>query len=160
MKYKRRIHEPAPRSVISSGRSVKDTYMLDIAPNGDEKLVKTGTVDLQEEIDSHVGLCDVKKIVERFTMSGEMDKLMANGSYVDFTGMPKNLAEVHALLGKSRECFDRLKPEIKNQFESFEDFLSNFGTVTGAKSFLERFSEKHEKPEIKEVDSNETFEQK
>ena len=149
MKYNKRIHEPAPRSVTPAGRTEKDTFMLELLPNGEKKLVKTGTTNIQAEINSHVDLCDVKKIIERFTLSGEADRLSAKAGYVDLTQMPKNLAETLEVVKKGKSLFETLKPEIKQNFGSYEDFLANFANAGTANAFLLQYaSPKNDKDEV------------
>lgn len=157
MKYKKRIFEPADRAIISSGRIEKDKYILDIAPNGSKKLIKNGVQMIDDEIQSHAHLCDVKEIVKRFTMSGEADKLVARGAYVDLTQMPKNLAEVHSILNKGKSVFDNLPKELQGQFASYDDFLANFGSLESINAFLDTYIKKDEQSVTdKEVKSDET----
>lgn len=153
MKYRKRPIPPYESKPISSGRSVKDTYMLDIAPNGEQKLVKTGTMDIQQEINSHRDLCDVKSIIDRFTMSGDLDKLQAKGAYVDFSEMPKNLAEVHALMRKSEDIYNGLSAELKSQYPTYEKFMMNFVSVESMYNFVHSHSKKDNVTK-KEVDVN------
>lgn len=149
MKYLNNPFAPAPRTYINPGRTEKDTYMLEVAPNGEKKLIKTGTQQIQTEINSHRDLCDVKSIIERFTLSGEADKLSAKGSYVDLTDMPKNLAETFEIVKKGKSLYETLKPEIRKNFASYEDFLSNFANAGTAQAFLKAYaSPKEEKKEV------------
>lgn len=158
MKYKNNPFTPAPRAITNAGRHEKDTYMLEVAPNGEKKLIKTGVQNIQEEINSHQSLCDVKSIIERFTLSGESDKLRANGSYVDLTQMPKNLAETYEIVRKGKTLYDTLKPEIRKNFASYEDFLSNFANAGTAEAFLKAYASP--KNEVKENVTNAETEQK
>lgn len=158
MKYNSRIHEPAPRAITPAGRKEKDTYMLEILPNGEKNLVKTGTMNIQSEIDSHVDLCDVKKIIERFTLSGDADRLAAKPGFVDLTQMPKNLAETLEVVKRGKSLFDDLKPEIKQNFGSYEDFLSNFANAGTAMAFMEQYA--RPKKEVKEEAVDAETEQK
>ena len=154
MKYTKRPIPPFESKPISSGRTVKDVYTLDIAPNGEQKLVKTGTVDIQAEINSHRNLCDVKSIIDRFTTSGELDKLHARGAYVDLTEMPRNLAEVHALLRKSEDIYNGMTDEMKSQYPTYEKFMANFVSLESMNSFLRKYASA---PNVtkKEVEQNE-----
>ena len=149
MKYQNNPYTPASRTFINPGRTEKDTYMLEIAPNGEKKLIKTGVQQIQSEINSHRDLCDVKSIVERFTLSGEADKLSAKGNFVDLTELPKNLAETFDIVKKGKSLFESLKPEIKQYFGSYEDFLANFANAGTANAFLLKYATpKNDKQEV------------
>lgn len=149
MKYRTRPVPPTEPKYISSGRREKDTYTLDIAPNGDKKLVKTGTTDIQKEIDSHRDLCDVKSIIERLTMSGEMDKLQARGAYVDLSVLPKNLAEMHDLIHKTEAAYANLPDNVKKDFPTYEAFMQNFANVTTIQQFMTAYQSTTKKEEVK-----------
>ena len=120
------------------GDTMKDVYELDISPNGEKKLICTGTVDINEQINAHKDSCDLKTILERHNMMGTLDSLAhseGNG-IVDLTRVPNNLHEVKKLLDNADKIYNNLKPEVKAKYETLEDFLSVFGSVGTLRTFL------------------------
>lgn len=103
-----------PRTKLNPGNPIKDVYILDVAPNGEKKLVKKETVNTDDLIQSHKDECDIKAIIARHSMMGTEAQLGDHGGmYVDLSNMPKNLMEIHQVLSNARTVFDALSPDVK-----------------------------------------------
>lgn len=139
--------------VQPSGETVRDKYVLDVSPNGEEKLILSGTVDIQEEINSHRDACDLAKILEKHEMLGTLSTLAHSGNgVVDLTKIPCNLHDMKKLLDKSEELFNNLKPEVKAKYENFETFLSVFGSASAMQSFVLQNEQKNVHHELQKDD--------
>lgn len=151
MRYSKPINSFPHNFVQPSGEIVRDTFTLDISPNGDQKLILSGSYDVQEQINSHRESCDLSKILEKHEMMGTLGLLAHNAKngVVDTTTIPTNLHEMKKLLDKANIAFDNLKPEVKNNYENLEEFLSVFGSVSSLQSFLQQNS-KSELPHVAE----------
>lgn len=129
---------PAAHNVVCCpGEKIKDRYVLDVSPNGEEKLICVGSIDISEEINSHRSACDLATILQRHEMMGTLGTLSHTGhGLVDLTGIPNNLQEMKMYLDKADKLYNSLKPEVKEKFENIEAFLSVFGSVPALHSFL------------------------
>lgn len=90
------------------GKLNKDTMQIELMPDGEK--------NLYAEIQSWKDSVDINKIVDRYR-SGEIDILnQVQGTYGDFAGVPKDLAEAIAIAENGKQVFARLPIEVKERF--------------------------------------------
>lgn len=110
-----------------------------LKPRYDEKgrieLVGAGKVNIYDEIQSHKDSCDIYKILKRFTEGDNTVLSKVQGSYGDFTAMPKTFAEALNTVRHAEEVFNSLPLETRQQFNcSFEQWISSAQSPEFAKS--------------------------
>lgn len=111
------------------GEQYKTEYVGHYTSDGVLELEKTGEYDFQEKIQADKYACDINAIVARFKAGDESVLSRVQGSYGDFSKLPKTYAEVLNLSLKAKADFDRLPVEYKNKFNnSFEQFMSSLGS--------------------------------
>lgn len=139
LRYNRALDSrPFESKKQSSGDKLRKKYVLDVAPDGTEKLVEVGDVDIQAEIDSHASACDLKTIIARHEMLGTIEQLaQGNGGIIDLTKLPGNLHEVKKIISKAELAYDALKPELKKKYPTMDDFLANFASVNALQAFIQ-----------------------
>lgn len=119
------------------GSPVKTLYSPIVNDDGTIDLVESGKENLQEYIDSFADECDINVIVQRFA-SGEVGVLnQREGTYGDFTKMPKTFAEMLQLQIDSKKYFDGLPVEIK---QMFNNDCNQFFAQTGTKEWFDIMS--------------------
>lgn len=111
-----------------SGDNMKDVYEYQEI-DGKKTLVKTGKVDIQEEIESFAKSCDIGNILARFA-NGEVDLLNASpGFYGDVRDMPKNYADYYSRVKEADKIFYNLPEDLRDKFNnSPEEFFRSFGS--------------------------------
>ncbi len=115
--------------ISEPGEQYKTEYVGHYTTDGVLELEKTGEYDFQERIQADKYACDINAIVARFRAGDESVLSRVQGSYGDFTGLPKTYAEVLNLSLKAKADFDRLPVEYKQKFNnSFEEFMSGLGS--------------------------------
>lgn len=111
------------------GEQYKSEFVGHYTSDGVLELEKTGEYDLQERIQADKYACDINSIVARFRAGDESVLSRVQGSFGDFTGLPKTYAEVLNLSLKAKSDFDSLPIEYKQKFNnSFEEFMSGLGS--------------------------------
>lgn len=116
----------------SSGDRYKTEYQPVYDSRGVWHLEESGKTDLYLDIQSHASSCDLNVIMARYR-NGETDVLQqVQGTYGDFTGIPKNYAELMNAKLEAERLFMSLAPEIREQYNnSVEQFMSEIGTKEG-----------------------------
>lgn len=114
---RRRIRQP-----VGSGEVV--TYTPKLSDAGDFELVETGKRDLYGEIQSHRDSCDIYVLLNRY-QKGDLEALSrVQGSYGDFTEMPKTFAEVLNAMIAGEQMFNSLPLHVRQKFDfSLEKFM-------------------------------------
>lgn len=84
---------------------------------------ENGKVNIQEQIDSYRDTCDIYKIIDKYTATGDIALLnQRKGVFVDITGFPDDsniLTEIDSLIAKKQEealqaaAAVKVKPEDK-----------------------------------------------
>lgn len=132
---------PFARTADSSpvGSKMRDQFIAKTDDDGNRRLVKTGEVNVYEQIQSFALDCDLKRIIERCQMTGDFTALLQRPQplFMDCTEMPRDLMAAHAAMESAKEAYNSLTAKQKQQFEGFEGFLSQFKTVEGIKAFID-----------------------
>lgn len=112
------------RIVQAPGNGEKLTYVPKLSDSGDFDLVESGKVDLYGEIQSHRDSCDIYVLLNRY-QNGDLEALSrVQGSYGDFTQMPKTFAEALNAMIAGEQMFNSLPLEIRQKFDfSLEKFM-------------------------------------
>lgn len=132
---------PFARMADSSpvGSKTRDQFIAKTDDDGNRRLVKTGEVNVYEQIQSFALDCDLKRIIERCQMTGDFTALLQRPQplFMDCTDMPQDLMAAHAAMESAKEAYNSLTAKQKQQFEGFEGFLSQFKTAEGIKAFID-----------------------
>lgn len=137
-----------PRIRQLAGCGERILYKSELAPNGEIVLTPSGKEDLYASIQSHKDSCDIHILLARYN-NGDAEALMrVQGSYGDFTQMPKTYAELLNSVIAGRVYFESLPVETRAKFDhNFEKFMmsmdnmENFMDLLGVKRDLEPSSE-------------------
>lgn len=87
-----------------------DTYDFDISKYGEAKIIKTGKVDIYQEIQSHKDTCDLKVVLAEVKATGDMSKLNNKKAvYGDMSNMPTNFVDVQNLVKSTNK---KIKEEL------------------------------------------------
>lgn len=97
--------------------------------NGVMHLEESGRENLYDFIQSHRDSVDIHKLLERFA-SGDVSAFQRReGTYGDFTEMPKTYAELLNTVVNGERTFDSLSREVRERFgNSFHQWLAQAGT--------------------------------
>lgn len=125
------------------GSGEKQLYAPRFTEDGALELVEDGKEDFYGYIQSFAESVDIHKILERF-QAGETDALsQVQGTYGDFTSMPKTYAELLNRVIDGRQWFDELPVEIRANFNhSFTEFMASMDDP----DFLQRMGMQPEAP--------------
>lgn len=127
---------PSGTSIVEKFKRVDDTQ--------GRHLVKVGEEDLYEKIQSFKDSVDLHRILEKCALTGDYTALQrTQGIYGDFSDVP-NFRGLCDNMIKARALYDGLDYDIKKDFSTFNDFLSNFADIDSYKSFVEKYSTKNE----------------
>ncbi|UPW40985.1 internal scaffolding protein [Sigmofec virus UA08Rod_5894] len=121
-----RVYQPA-------GSRVKTLYGPVFDKRGVMQLEEIGKHDLYMEIQSHADSVDIHVILQRFA-AGDVDVLARiQGTYGDFTQMPKTFAEALNTIIAAEQYFDSLPVDTKARFgHSFSQFIASMDSPTFA----------------------------
>lgn len=90
---------------------------------------ENGKVNIQEQIDSYKDTCDIYKIIDRYTASGDMALLnQRKGVFVDITDFPDEssiLTEIDTLIAKKQEEALKAAEAAKKQEEEKKAEVGN-----------------------------------
>lgn len=126
------------RMLSNPGCSMRPIYQAKNDPDGNRRLVKVGERNQTEEIQTFRDSCDLHKIIERCTLTGDYSPLVQRQPiYMDCTQMPHDLMEAHKAMDFAQKVYNNLTNEQKQSYEGFEGFLSVFKTTDGINAFLE-----------------------
>lgn len=82
--------------------------------NGSEiVLVKSGTVDVQERIDSYAPYCDIRYMLTQLRLGDRSVLSPKQPLYGDFSGMPSHPVDAINFISDVQSTFDRLPDETK-----------------------------------------------
>lgn len=110
------------------GRGVRDKMSVVVDSNGSRHLEKVGETNLYEYIQSFKESVDLKQIIERCAMSGDLSMLQRmQGTYGDYVGIPGDLRSLEHLRMGAEDAYNALSDEIKAKL-GFEEFLEGFST--------------------------------
>jgi hypothetical protein len=127
-----------------AGNSVVDTHVLKISDDGREELVKSGSIDLYDMIQSHAESVDINRLIERFSAGDHEALYRRRGVFIDITDMPTNYGAWHKKIHEGMQVFEGLPLEVRREFDfDAGKFFASVGS--------ERFEEVLEKHRQKEV---------
>lgn len=125
------------RCATPSGRGFADKMSVVRCDSGGSCLEKVGESNLHEYIQSFREEVDLKKIIERCMISGDMSMLQrVQGVYMDVTGMPADTRTAHDILNHSRQVYESLDSKVKAHYQGFDDFLEAFANEENFKKFV------------------------
>lgn len=120
--------EDRKRCLAPIGSRIADQMSVVVDSRGHRHLEKVGETDRYAYIQSFKDSVDLKQIIERCALSGDMSILQkVQGTYGDYIGMPGDLRSVEHLRMLAENAYDALSAEIKAKM-SLSDFLECFST--------------------------------
>lgn len=113
----------------SHGERVKKLYAPEYDADGVLHLIENGTESLYDYIQSFKDSTDIHVLLTKY-QNGDVSALSkAQGTYDDFTEMPKTYAEMLNSLIKGKDDFLKLPVEMRARFNhSFEEWISTYGS--------------------------------
>lgn len=88
------------------GEKMRKQYVWGKDEKGNEKLIETEPIDIQEEIESYADECDIKNIVKKASFDPEFAKSLVDSAktdeIVDTTDWPTNIHEYHAMMATAQ----------------------------------------------------------
>lgn len=116
------------RCVAPTGSRIADKMSVVFDDHGHRHLEKVGETDRYAFIQSFKESVDLKQIIERCALSGDMSMLQkVQGTYGDYIGMPGDLRSLENLRMTAEGVYDRLSAELKAKM-SLSEFLESFTT--------------------------------
>lgn len=126
---------------VPSGDRIQKQYIRSLDLKGKPILQEVGETDLQDRINSFRLECDINRIVKR-AAEGDVDILhRTQGAFIDVSGIPNNVHDLHTLIQKSESVYNDLSEDLK-QGRSFEDFLKNVSNFNQLVAFANQSIEK------------------
>lgn len=148
--FRKPFDEDHTRCFTHNGSRFRDKNVLVYDRSGGKHLEKVGEEDLFEIIQSHRDSVDLKKILERCMMTGDVSALnQRQGIYTDTTTLPNNARDYHQILINAEAIYNGLVDDVKESLD-FNSFLETFASPSALRSLIE--SRKAEK----EVEANES----
>lgn len=107
------------------GDPMVNDYESVVDKDGSRHLEIVGQHSLYDEIQAFKDSCDLKKIIEKFQLTGDVSLLQQKqGFYADVTEYPQTMAEMIQLSDYARKIFDSLPVDDKALFNNnIEEFL-------------------------------------
>lgn len=134
----------------NAGSPIKDLFSPIVNEDGTITLEKSGEENITEFINSFAESTDIDSIVRRFT-NGEIGILnQKDGTFGDFTNVPKTYAEFLQKKIDAENVFKKLPLELKDKFDND---INKFLVSAGSNEWFEKLGfineEKSEKVEEK-----------
>ena len=89
-----------------SGEKLRKQYVWTKDEKGQEELLETEPIDIQQEIESYADECDIKNIVRKASFDPQFLKSLSegalNGTEVDITEFPQNIHEYHRMIATAQ----------------------------------------------------------
>lgn len=159
MKFRTQFEREPVKSNVGSREKI--LYGASYDEDGRIVLEEKGRENLYDYIQSHRDSCDIHVLLKRYA-NGEVDVLsQVQGSYGDFTEMPKTYAELLNKINEGETFFNSLPVETRAKFgHSFTQFMASLDSpdlyemLTGKKPVSEEPVVKEpvvEAPIVKEV---------
>lgn len=125
-----RNHYNRYRCISNPGCRFHTLYSGHYDENGTVVLDEKGREDIYEYIQSFKDSCDINVLLKRY-QNGEIDVLArVQGTYGDFTDMPKTYAELLNKLSDGKTLFDSLPLETRAKFgHNFSEFMASIGSA-------------------------------
>lgn len=109
-------HDDLPRIYANPGESVKTIYSPVFDDEGNFDLQPSGQEDLYAFIQSHAESVDIHVILERFARGDVTALSKVQGTYGDFTTVPKTYAELLNSVIQGEQQFMSLPVETRAKF--------------------------------------------
>ncbi len=123
-----RVYQPA-------GSPVKILYGPVFDARGVMSLEEIGKHDLYAEIQSHADSVDIHVILQRFEAGDTSVLSRIQGTYGDFTEMPRTFAEALNTIIAAEQYFDSLPVDVRARFDhSFSQFIASMDSPDFARS--------------------------
>lgn len=116
------------RVPANPGSTVRILYSPKFDEKGVMSLVESGKENLYEFIQSHKESCDIHVILERFARGDVSALERVQGTYGDFSNMPRTYADMLNLVHSAEDAFSNLPVDERAKYgHSFERWLTEFG---------------------------------
>lgn len=120
--------EDCKRCLAPVGSRIADKMSVVVDSCGHRHLEKVGETDRYAYIQSFKDSVDLKQIIERCALSGDMSMLQrVQGTYGDYVGIPGDLRSLENLRMTAEGVYDALSAEIKAKM-TLSEFLESFTT--------------------------------
>lgn len=90
----------------NSGEKFQKQYVWTKDEKGQEVLLETEPIDIQQEIESYSDECDIKSIVRKASFDPQFLKGLSEGAlndtYTDITEFPQNIHEYHRMVATAQ----------------------------------------------------------
>lgn len=138
------------------GCRLVDQYKLSYLDDGTETLEVCGKIDVYEKIQSYRDQTDIKAIIDRCIITGDMREMYKQeGFYADMTIMPKSRVEALKSLAEAKNVWSQLPADVKEKFDNdVSKFFASAFTDEWYKK-LEVMPDKKEVIDVKEGEANE-----
>lgn len=115
------------RVTANPGSTVRVLYSPKFDAKGVMSLVESGKENLYEFIQSHKESCDIHVILERFARGDVSALERVQGTYGDFSNMPRTYADMLNLVHSAEDAFSNLPVDERAKYgHSFERWLVEF----------------------------------
>lgn len=115
------------------GTRIKTLYGPKYDENGVLYLIETGKANLYDEIQSHADSVDIHVLLQRYQQGDVGVLARLQGSYGDFTQMPKTFADALNTMIAAEQYFMGLPKDIRAKFNnSFQQFIAQMDSPTWA----------------------------
>lgn len=113
------------------GSSEKVLYRAQVDKHGTVELIEAGKENLYEFIQSHRDGVDIHVLLQRFQNGDVSVFSRVQGTYGDFTQVPKTYADMLNIVIAGEQYFNALPVEERAKFgHSFEKFIASMGALT------------------------------
>lgn len=111
------LKEDLPQT--NPGERFVDQYKLTYLDDGTETLEVCGKIDVYEKIQSYKDATDIKAIIDRCIITGDMRELYkSEGFYADMTIMPTSRIEALKSLAEAKNVWQQLPADVKEKFDN------------------------------------------
>lgn len=88
------------------GEKLRKQYVWTKNEKGQEELLETAPIDIQQEIESYADECDIKNIVRKASFDPQFLESLSEGAlndtYTDITEWPQNIHEYHRMIATAQ----------------------------------------------------------
>lgn len=119
------------RVCANVGSSEKILYRAQVDKYGAVELIEAGKEDIYEFIQSHKDGVDIHVLLQRFQNGDASVFSRVQGTYGDFTQVPKTYADMLNIVIAGEQYFNILPVEERAKYgHSFEKFIASMGALT------------------------------
>lgn len=105
---------PDPGDVVTSPGTRTETLFTPKFNGSEIILVKSGTVDVQDRIESFAPYCDLRYMLTQLRLGDRSVLSPKQPLYGDFSGMPSHPVDAINFISDIQSTFDRMPEEIKS----------------------------------------------